>query len=130
MQNRSARHEVTILRIYCVSSLHSIEPISSHLKEGLESEIYIKILTGDQFPPDMSVLWGPLEKPVDVTGAARPANSLGDASAICGMRFDTRHGRSLDSLTLCSPDSEDFRSLRLEFDKYWSLAETYVPRAT
>jgi hypothetical protein len=127
MNARSKSGELTVLRLYCTESLKELVPIQSHLDSAVSAGILIRILAGRQRPTDMSLLWGPIPDSVNLANKSAPASELDKGSAICGMRFETRGGRSLTTLTLVSPDSNDFRVLRLEFDQYWQRGTAYRP---
>jgi hypothetical protein len=131
MNSRAAKGELTVLRIYCAESEELLRPLEPHLSEAARSGIEIRTLTkketkGKELPSDLSLLWGATNAAPDLSGDARPADRLTKMeTAICGMEFETREGRSLDTLTICGPESPDFRRLRFEFDDSWADAVSY-----
>jgi hypothetical protein len=127
MNTRSKSGELTILRLYCTETLKELVPIKPDLDSAASAGIRIRILAGRDRPSDMSLLWGPIPDSVNLVNKPEPASELDRNSAICGMRFGTRGGRSLDRLTLCSPDSDEFRHWVLEFDRYWRRGTDYHP---
>lgn len=130
MNGRAAKGELSVLRIYCVESSQSLTSLQPHLREAANSGIKIRILPKqERMPPDLSLVWGPLDtERLDLS--IKPADALSKcAPAICGMEFETRQGRSLDTLMIWSPtsNSNDYRRLKFAFDDAWSAAQPYQP---
>jgi len=128
MNSRAKDGELTVLRIYCAESEDFVQTIRSQLDEAVACGIQIRILTGKgkRFPPDLSLLWVEANHQVDLR--SKPANALTkNATAVCGMEFNTRQGRSLDALSIYSPCSDEFGFLRTHFDGSWSLGKEYKP---
>jgi hypothetical protein len=128
MNGRAAKGELSVLRIYCVESSHSFSSLEPHLREAAKSGIKIRIWSKpERMPPDLSLVWGPLDtKGLDLS--IKPADALSQrAPAICGMEFETRQGRSLDTLMIWSPtsNSNEYRRLKFAFDDAWSEAKPY-----
>jgi hypothetical protein len=125
MRERSSKGELTVFRIYCLSSESQVDKLHKHLAKEVEANIHVRILLPAQdCPPDMSLIWRPpgasflkaLKDKENPIAFLRSAN----VEPLCGMRFVTRQHRSLDILEISAPNSTDFESLEEQFVRAWT----------
>jgi hypothetical protein len=135
MRRRSKNGELQVFRIYCLGAGALSEEMQDHLSREAAAGISVRVLTQSKdCPEDLSLIWSPPgEKLVQqLTSADNPIEILrkNRVSAICGMKFVTRQGRSLDALEISAPECDDFQPLEQQFVKSWAKATPFTPAKT
>jgi hypothetical protein len=129
VQDRSKKGELKVMRLYCVASRQEIDEIRTHLQEECAALIGVRTLMGRDVPRDMSLLWlhSDLQSIHLQPAEDRLVSRIRDleVKAICGMEFHTWQHRSLNKMSLYSPQSDDFDRLANEFDDYWSKGTVF-----
>src|ERR1700683_532952 len=102
--------------------------MNEHLTEELASGVQVRTISRKKdFPEDMSLIWAPLPPGAlldDLSQARDPIAVLRklNVKPICGLKFATRQGHSLDGVQICSPGSTVFEQLEQDFTDAWPKA--------
>jgi hypothetical protein len=126
MRRRSAAGKIRIFRIYCLGREALSDEMKIHLGREAEAGIVVRLLENGQEWDDLSLIWsasGAISLG-DLVRAKNPVELLRtrNVNPVCGMKFTTRQGRSLDVLNISAPDSDDFQPLEHQFVRAWDKA--------
>ena len=133
MRHLSSKGLLGVLRIYCLDGSPQSEKMTEHLARETSFGVRVRIIKNRVGCPDMSMIWAPSPAGLfdKLAQSHSPTSLLREehVTPICGLKFVTREGRSLDEVEICSPTSTDFESLQQDFDEAWAKAAPFCDMA-
>lgn len=130
VEKRTKDREINYFRLLLFDDdahRESMEPI---LHQQEISEMHLRYIVGGSSMDDISIIWVPvhdlaradtvkdLDSPIDELAA-----NTNTFQPLCGIKFQTRGGRELDEMTIYSPETIEFKDMRLQFRTRWKNAK-------
>lgn len=129
-ERQTKKRELNYFRLWCFDNERHFEHMKEIMNRQLKSGFQIRYTTGGGLE-DISIIWVPTADTADAVTIKEVDNPIDEVEArsdtfqpLCAIKFlPPRGGRELDEMTICSPSTDEFRRLCMEFQDNWRQAK-------